>query len=199
MPRAVARESQAGTLSADFALRAKSPANRLDDQQYLQGFVICVTLFDQDRYTRLRTKCRKGAMTPIIAGRFEQQNLADQAVVALLRRGFAVEDVTAFVVNASGQRMPTREDAVDERYRNRSTANGSADRGLERRSGILVAARAPDYAKRVVAVNVLETMGAQDVERAQGTWEQGRWVDFNPSQPPRRVDLPSSPSHAITG
>lgn len=135
-------------------------------------------------------------MTPIIAGRFEQQNLADQAVVALLRRGFAVEDVTAFVVNASGQRVPTQAEPAGDRYG--SLTEQGIDRGLERRSGILVAARAPDYAKRVVAVNVLETMGAQDVERAQGTWEQGRWVDFNPRQPLRRVDLPPSSSHAIT-
>ena len=54
----------------------------------------------------------------------------------------------------------------------------------QRQSGIMVAARAAEYAKRIVAVDVLRSTGAQDIERA-GTWQSGKWADFDPLRPHR--------------
>ena len=42
-------------------------------------------------------------MTPIIAGRFEQEAQADHAAEALRQQGFAAEDVTVFYLNPPGQ------------------------------------------------------------------------------------------------
>ncbi len=61
-----------------------------------------------------------------------------------------------------------------------------------RAGGVLVAVRAVDFAKRVDAVNILRSAGAQDIERADGTWEAGHWIDFDPLKPPLLVDLPPS-------
>src|SRR5664279_1947516 len=116
-------------------------------------------------------------MTPIIAGRFEQQSKADEAVVALLGRGFAVEDVTAFHVGTALRQPLHSVHAAEQGEEGRKVGafrfEADNESHAERPAGILVAARAPDYPKRVIAVNVLETMGALDVERAQGTWEHG--------------------------
>jgi hypothetical protein len=61
-----------------------------------------------------------------------------------------------------------------------------------RSGGVLVAVRAVEFAKRVDAVNILRIAGARDIERADGTWEAGRWVDFDPLKPLLLVDLPAS-------
>ena len=42
-------------------------------------------------------------MTPIIAGRFEQDSTAQQAIEALRQNGFAGDDITNFYVNPPGQ------------------------------------------------------------------------------------------------
>jgi hypothetical protein len=60
-----------------------------------------------------------------------------------------------------------------------------------RAGGVLVAVRAAEFAKRVDAVNILREAGARDVERADGTWEASRWIDFDPLKPPLLVDLPA--------
>jgi hypothetical protein len=56
---------------------------------------------------------------------------------------------------------------------------------------VLVAVRAVEFAKRVAAVNVLRAEGARDIERADGTWQAGEWIDFDPLKPPLLVDLPA--------
>jgi hypothetical protein len=67
---------------------------------------------------------------------------------------------------------------------------------MERAAGFVVAARAPEYARRVIAANVLQAAGAKDVERADGTRQMGKWVDFDPLQAPKLVDLPASDRRA---
>ena len=57
--------------------------------------------------------------------------------------------------------------------------------------GMLVAVRAVEFATRVDAVNVLRAEGAHDIERADGTWQGGHWVDFDPLKPLLLVDLPA--------
>lgn len=195
-------------------------------------------------------------MTPIIAGRFEQEAQAEQAAAALREQGFAADDVTRFFLNPPGQHaaFPVGGDRdaspgateADSGALKGAAVGGALGLGVgmaaaplvgpigvlagagagayvgslagalgdmggsgtasresgaspassgdgvppERPSGFIVAARAPEYAKRVIAVNVLQAMGAHDVERADGTWQMGQWVDFDPLQAPKLVDLP---------
>ena len=39
-----------------------------------------------------------------------------------------------------------------------------------------------------VAVGLLRTGGARMIERAQGTWRNGKWVDFDPVSTPNIVE-----------
>ncbi|HEU4622410.1 MAG TPA: hypothetical protein VFS42_09305 [Burkholderiaceae bacterium] len=58
-----------------------------------------------------------------------------------------------------------------------------------RPSGVLVAVRVGENAREQDVVELLERGGALDVERAQGEWQSGQWVDFNPvrrGEPVRR-------------
>ena len=198
-------------------------------------------------------------MTPIIAGRFEQEAQADRAAEALRQQGFATEDVTVFYLNPPGQHATfpvggDRDKSHGATHAHSGALKGAAIGGvvglgvgvaatplvgpaaavagagagayvgslagalndmgegdsaakeagepppetptdgvpLERPAGFIVAARAPEYARRVIAANVLESMGAKDVERADGTWRMGKWVDFDPLQSPKLVDPPAS-------
>ena len=202
-------------------------------------------------------------MTPIIAGRFEQEAQAEAAVAALRHGGFDAADVTVFLVNPAGQHAsyliggdryaspgakhaysgalkgvavetavgagvglaasPTLGPAAvvagagvgayagslvgalgkmeekpaaakpDEHVVEppaTTTAPIDTPNASLRSSGIFVAVRAVEFAKRVAAVNVLRAKGAQDIERADGTWQAGQWIDFDPLKPPLLVDLP---------
>ncbi|GIZ51707.1 hypothetical protein [Noviherbaspirillum aridicola] len=57
----------------------------------------------------------------------------------------------------------------------------------ERRAGMMVAVRVSDQDFEDRAVNVLRSLGAADIERAEGTIENGDWVDFDPLAPPTLV------------
>jgi len=37
-------------------------------------------------------------------------------------------------------------------------------------------------------VELLQRMGATDIERAEGIWRNGDWVDFDPLAPPQLVE-----------
>ncbi len=210
-------------------------------------------------------------MTPIIAGRFEQETQARSAVEALRRQGIAADDVSAFFLNPAGQhgtfpiggdrdaspgateahngamkgaavggavglgvglavspilgplgplagagagayagslvgaftdmKDPSEEKPVSSQIAERTSAATTASpvhdaeearadtaQASVRQSGVIVAARAPDYAQRILVVNVLRSSGAHDIERADGTWEGGRWTDFDPLKAPALVD-----------
>ena len=175
-------------------------------------------------------------MTPIIAGRFEQEAQAEGAAAALRHGGFDAADVTVFFVNPAGQHATypiggDRDASPGAKHAHSGTLKGAAgayagslvgalgkmeekpaaakpdehvvepaatvapprdtDTAFVRSSGIFVAVRAVAFAKRVAAVNVLGANGAQDIERADGTWQAGQWIDFDPLKPPLLVDLPA--------
>jgi hypothetical protein len=203
-------------------------------------------------------------MTPIIAGRFEQEAQAERAAEALRQRGFAAEDVTVFYLNPPGQHATfpvggDRDNSHGATHAHSGALKGAAIGGavglgvgaaaaplvgpgavvagagagayvgslagalsdmgegdsaareqgqpppetpadgvpIERPAGFIVAARAPEYARRVVAANLLESVGAKDVERADGTWRMGKWVDFDPLQSPKLVDPPAADRGAV--
>jgi hypothetical protein len=54
-----------------------------------------------------------------------------------------------------------------------------------RHAGVLLALHT-DPGREAQACEILRGAGGMDVERAQGRWEGGHWVDFNPLQPPER-------------
>ncbi len=202
-------------------------------------------------------------MTPIIAGRFEQNDRAEAAAEALRRAGrFDAHDVSVFFVNPPGQHATfpiggDRDVSPGAKHAEGGALKGAALGGAVgagvglaatpllgpaallagagagayagslvgalgdmkgtadtepaeeggdtvvvatspgtgspvREGGVLVAVRAVDFAKRVDAVNILRSAGAQDIERGDGTWEAGHWIDFDPLKPPLLVDLPPS-------
>jgi len=72
-----------------------------------------------------------------------------------------------------------------------ASADVPADVKPVRSAGVMVAIRASEFSKRVNAVNILRAAGAQDIERADGNWQGGQWIDFDPLKPPLLVDLPA--------
>jgi hypothetical protein len=202
-------------------------------------------------------------MTPIIAGRFEQNSEAERAAAALHRGGFDTHDVTVFFINPAGQHAtypiggdrdaspgakhadggalkgaavgsavgagvglaaapilgpvailagagagayagslvgalgdmgekPVR--ASDGPEQSESSVNAPSPKDIAplRHGGVLVAVRAVEFAERVGAVNILRQEGALDIERADGTWRDGSWADFDARRPVLLVDLPAS-------
>ncbi len=57
-----------------------------------------------------------------------------------------------------------------------------------RRDGVMVAIAVGDDEHEERAIHALRVSGAADIERAQGTVENGDWVDFNPVEPPVLVE-----------
>lgn len=53
-----------------------------------------------------------------------------------------------------------------------------------RHSGMMVAVEVHDAFEESQVVEVLNSLGAQDLERAEGTIENGDWSDFNPISTP---------------
>ncbi|HJV51333.1 MULTISPECIES: hypothetical protein [Oxalobacteraceae] len=57
-----------------------------------------------------------------------------------------------------------------------------------RKSGMMVAVAVDDPEHEDQVVNMLRSLGAADIERAQGIIENGDWRDFNPVEPPQLVE-----------
>lgn len=60
-----------------------------------------------------------------------------------------------------------------------------------RRSGMMVAVAVEGGDQEARAINLFRSLGAADIERAQGTIAEGDWTDFNPVEPPALVDAPA--------
>lgn len=60
-----------------------------------------------------------------------------------------------------------------------------ADHPEARHAGVLLALHT-DPGREAEACRLLRDAGGMDVERAQGRWQDGHWVDFDPLQPPER-------------
>lgn len=77
------------------------------------------------------------------------------------------------------------------RGRGRSGAPAAPDVHPDlRQAGVMLALHvAPE--RDALARKVLAEAGGLDIERAQGRWLDGKWEDFDPLTPPRRVDTPS--------
>lgn len=183
-------------------------------------------------------------MSNIIAGRFEQQAIVEQAREELLRAGFTDEEVAAFYVNPPGQHdlHPLGGDRFDSpgaEHSESGLARGSVAGGVAgaavgaatvpvlgpvgpivgalvgahvgdligslsqmdddgdaaerhrvpvRKAGMLLAVAADDEEEEARAIDVLRTLNACEIERAQGKIVDGDWADFDPRVPPHLVD-----------
>jgi hypothetical protein len=69
-----------------------------------------------------------------------------------------------------------------------------------RRGGEMVAVRVLNDEAERAAIEVLRAHGAQDIERREGEWRNGEWVDFDPVAPQATIDAsPQSSSAARRG
>ena len=73
---------------------------------------------------------------------------------------------------------------------NEDEAEPQADK-LVRHAGVIVATRIADATHEMSIVRTLEQQGAQDVEKAEGHWRHGTWVDFDPVSAPHLIARPS--------
>ncbi|HVE88111.1 MAG TPA: hypothetical protein VNA44_00280 [Burkholderiaceae bacterium] len=96
----------------------------------------------------------------------------------------AMAGVGAHVGGMAGALAATR--TSDEEKR--ETENGAADAGAVdmRRGGMTLAVRVDPGTEKTV-VDLLTAAAVEDLERAQGDWVNGEWVDFNPLSPPHKI------------
>ncbi|WP_454691289.1 hypothetical protein [Achromobacter aloeverae] len=75
-------------------------------------------------------------------------------------------------------------------------ASGQPDHPEARHAGVLLALHT-DPTREAEACRLLRGAGGVDVERANGRWQDGHWVDFDPLRPPEREpESMSSPAAA---
>jgi len=184
-------------------------------------------------------------MASIIAGNFENNARATEAVEELVHSGFAPGDVCVFFLNPPGQHATypvggDREESPGARESDAGALKGAAAGGAvglaagaaaaaalgpiaafaalgvgaytgslvgalgksgegpereagksparePRHAGMLVAVKLSGRASEDRAIGVLRQYGARDIERAHGTWRDGKWQDFDPLSTPQRV------------
>jgi hypothetical protein len=90
----------------------------------------------------------------------------------------------AFVGAHIGNLVGSLEEMKDDGAKNESEASPL------RHAGMLIAVSVPEPSREPVAINVLRSLGAADIERAEGTIVDGDWKDFDPVTPPSLVDRP---------
>jgi len=64
-------------------------------------------------------------------------------------------------------------------------ASGQPDHPEARHAGVLLALHT-ELTREADACRLLRAAGGVDVERANGRWQDGHWVDFDPLRPPDR-------------
>lgn len=68
-----------------------------------------------------------------------------------------------------------------------ATDHASTRRPLRRPAGVIVAVHVGDSGRDDDAIRLLEATGAEGIERADGTWRDGDWIDFDPLAVPQLV------------
>jgi hypothetical protein len=81
-----------------------------------------------------------------------------------------------------GNLVGTLEGMADDGEKNEST------RSPLRHAGMMVAVSVPEQSRETAAIEVLRSLGAADIEKAEGTIADGDWKDFDPVAPPTLVD-----------
>ena len=98
----------------------------------------------------------------------------------------AMAGVGAHVGGMAGALASTR--TPHEEKEETETKTPDADAVDTRRGGMMLAVRVDPANERKV-IDVLMAAGVEDLERAQGDWQDGQWVDFDPLAPPHKIDV----------
>jgi hypothetical protein len=130
----------------------------------------------------------------IIAGNFEDNSSATEAVKALVKGGVAPDQVCVFFLNPPGQHdtypvgyTGALAGALSKTGRRPEKEAGEPASPPPRRAGMVVAVNVSAKAPEKLATDVLRQHGARDIERAHGTWTRGKWEDFDPLSTPQLV------------
>lgn len=68
-----------------------------------------------------------------------------------------------------------------------SGQTAAPDEPAARRGGLMIAVNVGSPERSAAVIDCLRAQGAEDVERADGQWRDGHWVDFDPLRAPERV------------
>ena len=96
----------------------------------------------------------------------------------------ALAGVGAHVGGMVGALASTRP-AHEEKQETENSAP-DADAVNMRRGGMTLAVRVEPANEKTV-INLLTAAAVEDLERAQGDWQDGQWVDFDPLAPPHKI------------
>lgn len=98
----------------------------------------------------------------------------------------ALAGVGAHVGGMAGALASTR--TADEEKEETETSTPDHDAVNMRRGGMTLAVRI-DPAGEQTVVDLLTAAAVEDIERAQGEWQDGQWVDFDPLAPPHKIGV----------
>lgn len=96
----------------------------------------------------------------------------------------ALAGVGAHVGSMAGAMAATR--TPDEEKRETETSTPGHAAYDTRRGGLMLAVRVEATNERSV-VAALQAAAVEDIERAQGDWQDGQWISFNPLEPPHKI------------
>ena len=96
----------------------------------------------------------------------------------------ALAGVGAHVGGMAGALASTR--TSHEEKQETETSTPDADAVNMRRGGMTLAVRV-DPATEKSVIDTLSAAAVEDLERAQGDWQDGQWVDFDPLAPPHKI------------
>lgn len=100
----------------------------------------------------------------------------------------ALAGVGAHVGGMAGALASTRTAAEEQHETETSTPD--EDAVDMRRGGMTLAVRVAAANEQTV-VDLLTAAAVEDIERAEGDWQDGQWVDFDPLQPPHKIGAES--------
>ena len=96
----------------------------------------------------------------------------------------AMAGVGAYAGSMAGAMAATR--TGEEEKRETETNAPDHDAHNTRRGGMMLSVHVEPSNEQMV-IDTLQEAAVEDVERAQGDWHDGQWMDFDPLQPPHKV------------
>lgn len=100
----------------------------------------------------------------------------------------ALAGVGAHVGGMAGALASTR--TAGEEQQETETKTPDQDAVDMRRGGMTLAVRV-DPANEQTVIDLLKNAAVEDLERAEGQWQDGGWADFNPLEPPHKIGAES--------
>jgi len=74
--------------------------------------------------------------------------------------------------------------------------SGTDEAPVRRPAGVMVAVRTESGSAEQSAISTLHAQGAIHIEKAEGQWRDGKWIDFNPVSAPAIVNANESASES---